>query len=86
MSDLIYADDIAALTVCREKALLQAIEREALPTGLKVNRTKTEAMHIPARDTPAERIKSSTRPIEWVTGFKYLGWNHLLRTSRTASD
>jgi hypothetical protein len=77
LTDLIYADDIATFTTCMEKAerLLVAIEREALPTGLKVNRTKTEAIHIPRELTPQTHIKSTTGSIEWVQNFKYLGCN-----------
>jgi hypothetical protein len=77
LTDLIYADDIATFTTCMEKAqtLLLAIEREALPTGLKVNRVKTEATCIPTENTPATLIQSSTGPISWVNNFKYLGSN-----------
>lgn len=75
ISDLIYADDIATLTTSREKAekLLQAIEQAALPTGLKINTDKTEAMHIPLSETPATPIQLSTGPIKWCKDFKYLG-------------
>ena len=77
ITDLIYADDIATFTTCIAKAekLLLAIEAAALPTGLKVNREKTEAVFVPTELTPAVQINSSTGPIQWTKNFKYLGCN-----------
>jgi len=70
ITDLVYAeDDIATFSTCVDKAeaLLQAIENAALPTGLKVNRDKTEAVHVPAdtlHTSTRRLINSTSGPIQ----------------------
>jgi len=75
VTDLAYADDIATITTDAAQAqqMLRAIEREALPVGLKINRGKTEAMCFPAAATPVDKISMAAGEIEWVQDFKYLG-------------
>ena len=73
--ELVYADDIATASSNTENAqqLLQAIERAALPIGLRINRPKTVAMFTPPSQTPLTPLMLSTGPIKWVTDFTYLG-------------
>ena len=75
ITDLTYADDIAAISssAANLQALLLAIERAAQPVGLFINRPKTEAIFYPTSLTPTEPLHISSGPIKWVKDFKYLG-------------
>ena len=75
LTDLTFADDIAALSssAANLQALLLAIEQAAQPVGLLINRPKTEAIFYPTSLTPTDPLHLSSGPIKWVKDFKYLG-------------
>ena len=74
VSDLDFADDIALLSHNHVDAqsLLTAVEQEALPAGLKINRKKTEYMLVgDFKSDPGLTVIEG--PIARVDDFKYLG-------------
>ena len=74
LTDLDFADDIALFSDNSENAqsMLSSIESAALQVGLKINYSKTEFLLVGRWDTPVS-ITVSSKPINQVSDFKYLG-------------
>jgi hypothetical protein len=75
VTDLTYADDVALAShvVANTQITLTAVEQKANPTGLFVNKIKTEALITPTPEVPPPPLSVSTGTISLVTDFNYLG-------------
>ena len=87
LNDLAFADDIALLENCLDKAQeqLSIIQKNASSVGLEINGKKTEQIQLNDKSPTKRHLTSDGSIIEVVDDFKYLG-SYIMSTEKDVEN